>query len=65
MRRHFDDVKMLSRAIIDYDEEVPKRPTVVIANTIKGKGISFFENKLESHYAVLDEKNYKIALKEL
>lgn len=41
------------------------KPSLIIANTIKGKGISFFENKLESHYAILNEKNYKIALKEL
>ena len=41
------------------------KPNLVIANTIKGKGISYLENKLESHYSVLDEKQYKIALKEL
>ena len=26
------------------------RPTVVIAHTVKGKGVSFMENKLEWHY---------------
>lgn len=26
------------------------RPTVIIANTIKGKGVSFMENKVEWHY---------------
>ena len=41
------------------------KPSLIIANTIKGKGVRFLENKLESHYAVLDEKNYKIALEEL
>lgn len=41
------------------------RPLVVIADTVKGKGVSFFENKLEWHYkAVLDE-HYAAALKEL
>jgi transketolase len=28
----------------------PGKPTVVIAHTVKGKGVSFMENKLEWHY---------------
>ena len=28
--------------------------TMIFANTIKGKGISFFENKFESHYHSID-----------
>lgn len=28
----------------------PDKPTVVIAHTVKGKGVSFMENKLEWHY---------------
>lgn len=41
------------------------KPNLIIANTIKGKGISFMENKLESHYQVLDNKNYLQSLKEI
>lgn len=41
------------------------KPNLIIANTIKGKGISFMENKLESHYQVLDNKNYLKSLKEI
>ena len=30
------------------------KPNVLIANTIKGKGSTVLENKMESHYLVLD-----------
>ena len=32
-----------------------KKPILIVANTIKGKGVSFMENKLEWHYLNLDE----------
>lgn len=42
-----------------------EKPTVIIAHTIKGKGISFMENKLEWHYKSPDKEQYDIAVKEL
>ena len=42
-----------------------KGPGIIIANTIKGKGISFSENQPIWHYRNLDENNYKKALQEL
>jgi len=41
------------------------KPSVVIAHTIKAKGLSFMEDKLESHYRPPTEEEYKIAIKEL
>lgn len=41
------------------------RPSLVIANTVKGKGVSFIENKLEWHYKNLTKEEYELALKEL
>lgn len=41
------------------------KPSIVIANTIKGKGISFMENKLSWHYKSPSEEEYKLALQEL
>lgn len=41
------------------------KPNVVIAHTIKGKGISFIEDKLESHYKLLNEQELTISLKEI
>jgi len=40
-------------------------PTLVIANTVKGKGVSFMENKPEWHSKWLDESNTAQALEEL
>ncbi len=41
------------------------RPTVVIARTVKGKGVSFMENKIKYHGAATTEEEYKQALAEL
>ena len=42
-----------------------EKPLMVIAKTTKGKGVSFFEGKLEWHYKTIDEENYQKALAEL
>lgn len=41
------------------------RPLVLIAKTIKGKGVSFMEDKLAWHYKNIDDETYKLALNEL
>lgn len=41
------------------------KPTVVIANTIKGKGISFMENNILWHYRAPRGEEYDAAVKEL
>jgi transketolase len=40
------------------------KPTVVIANTIKGKGVSFMEGKKEWHHSRLSLEQYEIAMSE-
>ena len=42
-----------------------KKPVVVIARTIKGKGVSFMENNNLYHYKMLSEDEYQRALEEL
>lgn len=41
------------------------RPKVIIANTIKGKGVSFMEDSLDWHYKSPNKEQYEQALKEL
>lgn len=41
------------------------KPFVIIAHTIKGKGVSFMENNNEWHYRAPEKKEYEKALKEL
>lgn len=44
---------------------VKGKPSVVIARTISGKGVSFMEKKVSWHYWPLDEKLYHRALDEI
>lgn len=44
---------------------VKDMPTVIIAKTIKGKGVSFMENKVEWHGKAPNEEEYKQAIEEL
>lgn len=41
------------------------KPSIIIAKTIKGKGVSFMENKAEWHGKAPSEEEYKIAIEEL
>ena len=43
----------------------PKKPSIVIAHTLKGKGVSFMEDKLLWHYRCPDKEEYEKALKEI
>jgi transketolase len=47
---------------------VPSRtgsPVAVIADTVKGKGVSFMEDRVEWHHKVPSEEQYALALQEL
>lgn len=41
------------------------KPSIVIAHTVKGKGVSFMEDKLEWHYKSPNKEQYLTALDEL
>lgn len=41
------------------------KPVAIIANTVKGKGVSFMENRLEWHYKSPNDEQLKIALAEI
>lgn len=56
------------RQIVDALGSVPfesGKPSMVIANTIKGKGISFMENRVDWHHKVPNAEQAEIARKEL
>ncbi len=57
---NFKDIK---RAFSCQDQE--ERTKVIIASTIKGKGVSFMEDHFEWHYKSPDDIQLKTALKEL
>ena len=41
------------------------KPTVIIAHTVKGKGVSFVENKVQWHGIAPKKEEYERAIKEL
>ena len=42
-----------------------KKPLIIIANTIKGKGVSFMEGNIKWHHSVPNDEQYLLAKKEL
>ena len=59
-----NDVAALKEAFAALPFEKGK-PSVIIAKTVKGKGVSFMENELKWHHGVPSEEQYKIAMQEL
>ncbi|MGP1618803.1 transketolase [Peptostreptococcus stomatis] len=45
--------------------KINSKPVLVIANTVKGKGVSFMENACEWHSNIPNEAEYKLAMEEL
>lgn len=41
------------------------RPRFVALRTVKGKGVSFMENRMDSHYLPLNEEKFRAAMAEL
>lgn len=57
----FNELKKISKKIIKKD----KKPKFIICNTVKGKGVSFMENKPIWHYRSPNKEEYEIACKDL
>lgn len=55
----------ISAAITSLWNEDSRRPKVLVAETVKGKGVSFMENNNVWHYTRLNEETYSKALAEL
>jgi transketolase len=49
-------------SVFEFSSLEKGRPTVIIANTVKGKGIPSIENTLHAHYTLLDDALYQEAL---
>ena len=41
------------------------KPRVIVANTVKGKGVSFMENNNEWHHNRLTKANFDLAIAEV
>ncbi len=47
------------------EAETVNKPVAIIANTIKGKGVSFMENQVSWHGSAPNDEQYEIAMNEL
>lgn len=56
------DVQAIFEAL---SREKSDKPQAIVANTIKGKGVSFMENSAAWHHGVLNQKKYDKAIEEL
>lgn len=60
-----NDMEQVTDALDSLENADAQIPTVVIANTVKGKGISFMERRIKWHAGSLNEKDLETALAEL
>ena len=58
------DIQELSNAI-DEAKMIKDKPTIIIADTVKGKGISFMEGESSWHGNAISSEHYELAMKEL
>lgn len=58
------DIEEILKAF-EVAKNIKGKPTCIIAKTVKGKGVSFMENKVEWHGKAPSEEEYKKAIKEI
>lgn len=59
-----NDMEEITKAFAEA-RKTKEMPTVIIANTIKGKGVSFMENQVGWHGKAPSEEEYNLAMQEL
>ena len=59
-----NDIEMLISSF-EQAKQTKGMPSIIIAETVKGKGVSFMENKAEWHGKAPNEEEYNRAMKEL
>jgi transketolase len=58
------DIAAICQAL-DWATSPREQPSVIIANTVKGKGVSFLEGNPNFHNGIMTEEQYRAALAEL
>jgi transketolase len=48
---------------LDKADEVKGKPVMIVANTVKGKGVPFAEGKADFHHGIMTEEQYQTARK--
>ena len=55
------DVKQIADAL-DKADQVKGRPVMIVANTVKGKGVPFAEGKAAFHHGIMTQEQHEAAL---
>tara|TARA_B100000212_G_C27359897_1_gene527716 strand:- start:1049 stop:1879 length:831 start_codon:yes stop_codon:yes gene_type:complete len=59
------DFNQISEALDNFRNTKQNKPTVIISNSVKGKGISFMEDQAKWHHGGVDNDIYRKAINEL
>ena len=59
------NIKSILKAFDRFRQRNSKKPLLILANTIKGKGISFMEDQVNWHHGVPNLEHLELARKEL
>ena len=64
---HVEDGNDCGQLVAAYEEAagMKERPSVLIAHTVKGKGVSFMEDNKSWHHGVMTGEQYRTAVREL
>lgn len=60
-----NNIDEINKAIDFLKASKSSKPKLLIANTIKGKGVSYMENTVDWHYWPMNEEQYKQAVQEI
>ena len=60
-----NSIPEIKKAFAELPPADSDKPTCIIAHTVKGKGVSYMENQLKWHGAVLTDEEYELAIKDL
>lgn len=59
------DIEALTNLIAELKTHKNGKPKMIIANTVKGKGVSYMENRLEWHYLPMKPEQYELAVEDI
>jgi len=54
------DIRQIAEAL-DNADRIKGRPVMIVANTVKGKGVPFAEGKADFHHGIMTEEQYQTA----
>ena len=60
-----NDIEQVVDAFDDLPAADSEKPTIIIAYTVKGKGVSFLQNEPVAHHTSIDDEQLKAALEEV